>query len=393
MAILSPSFVFGIVVLLYLSSFILFAVLRIVTGISIQRIGYLSLRRLAYTPRDGIRVEIRGLGINLHRPTFAQPTWLSIVVTELAVTVDIEALETQQKQKLKNILELGQDAAEDADDTPHHLAAKGWPKDHEKGAKEGLRKSWNELKKLKERVKRLHRSIGWLRMVDIVATNSSLTILEVGTIQIGSYTVAVDTRRKMVDQGHIFSRKKQQEKQQRPAEWSVTIRSVLLTAEGHESLEILDHAALNIHGLLYKEIDGLHEASIELKLGRLHIPVDDIGTCISCYRNRSKLFSRNRDETDLTSNTLVVDFKKEMGGECDVKTENTANTSDFNDFLGSILRGIKEIQFAVTHIGLAKKIRNVQPGRVPLFFNASIDRKSTRLNSSHSEISRMPSSA
>ncbi|KFZ16499.1 hypothetical protein V501_02180 [Pseudogymnoascus sp. VKM F-4519 (FW-2642)] len=369
MAILSPSFVFGIVVLLYLSSFILFAVLRIATGISIQRIGYLSLRRLAYTPRDGIRVEIRGLGINLHRPTFAQPTWLSIVVTELAVTVDIEALETQNKQKLKNIIELGQDAAEDSDHTPEPQAAKGWSKYHGKGASESQRKSWDELKKLKERVKRLHRSIGWLRMVDIVATNSSITILEVGTIQIGSYTVAVDTRRKMVDQGHIFSRKKQQEKHQRPAEWTVTMRSVLLTAEGNESLEVLDHAALNINGLLYKEIDGLHEASIELKLGRLHIPVDDIETCLSSYRNRSKLFSRNRSETDSASDALVADFKVDTSAECDTNVE---NTSDFNEFLSSILRGIKEIQFAVTHIGLAKKIRNVQPGNGPLFFNASM---------------------
>src|ERR1700685_4188547 len=91
MALLNPSFIFGLVVLLYLSSFILFAILRIVTGISIQRIGYFSLRRLAYTPRDGIKVEIRGLGLNLHRPTFAQPTWLSVVLTELGITVDLKA--------------------------------------------------------------------------------------------------------------------------------------------------------------------------------------------------------------------------------------------------------------------------------------------------------------
>ncbi|KAK8076425.1 mitochondrial protein from FMP27-domain-containing protein [Apiospora phragmitis] len=95
MALLNPTFIFGVIVLLYITSFVLFAVLRIVTGISIQRIGYFSLRRLAYTPKDGIKIEIRGLGLNVHRPTFSQPTWLSIVVSELVVTVDIKELEGQ----------------------------------------------------------------------------------------------------------------------------------------------------------------------------------------------------------------------------------------------------------------------------------------------------------
>src|ERR1700712_3769751 len=96
MALLNPSFIFGVIVLLYLSSFILFAILRILTGISIQRLGYFSLRRIAYTPKDGIKIEIRGLGLNLHRPTFAQPTWLSIVLTELAITVDLQAAEGEK---------------------------------------------------------------------------------------------------------------------------------------------------------------------------------------------------------------------------------------------------------------------------------------------------------
>src|SRR6266496_4053672 len=93
MALLNPTFILAIFVLLYLSSFVLFAIIRIVTGLSIQRIGYFSLRRLAYVPRDGFKIEIRGLGLNVHRPTFAQPTWLSIVVSELAITIDIRELE------------------------------------------------------------------------------------------------------------------------------------------------------------------------------------------------------------------------------------------------------------------------------------------------------------
>lgn len=107
MALLNPTFIFGVIVLLYLSSFILFAVVRILTGISIQRIGYFSLRRLAYTPRDGFKIEIRGLGLNVHRPTFAQPTWLSVVVSELVVTVDIRELDGKK----------GEDSSGESDST------------------------------------------------------------------------------------------------------------------------------------------------------------------------------------------------------------------------------------------------------------------------------------
>ncbi len=50
MALFNPTFVLGVAVLLYLSSFVLFAVVRITTGLSIQRLGYFSLRRVAYVP-------------------------------------------------------------------------------------------------------------------------------------------------------------------------------------------------------------------------------------------------------------------------------------------------------------------------------------------------------
>ena len=60
--------------------------------------------------------------------------------------------------------------------------------------------------------------------------------------RLGVLTMAVDTRRKMVDRGRMFSHVKKAKKDQRPAEWMLTIRSVLFTPEGRESLEVLDHA-------------------------------------------------------------------------------------------------------------------------------------------------------
>jgi hypothetical protein len=278
MALLNPTFIFGVLVLLYLSSFIFFAILRILTGISIQRIGYFSLKRLAYTPKDGTKIEIRGLGLNLHRPTFAQPTWISVVLTELAITIDLKAAD-----KTGDTGEDGNGTAEEAAGRDREDEPKGKPP-RSASVKPQRSKSWEHLTSIKERIKRLHRNINWIRMLDVVAINTSVTVADVGQVQVGSFTLAVDTRRKMVDRARMFSHVKSPIKDQRPAEWMLTVRSVLFTPEGRESLEVLDQATLNVHGLLFKELDGLRDAAISLKLGRIHIPYDDITTCIKRFK-------------------------------------------------------------------------------------------------------------
>jgi hypothetical protein len=365
MALLNPSFIFGLIVLLYLSSFILFAVLRILTGISIQRIGYFSLRRLAYTPKDGIKIEIRGLGLNLHRPTFAQPTWLSIVLTELAITVDLKAAEGDKNGDSDD----ANGTAEGADGPNCEFEPK--QKLLSRKASFGPRrsKSWERLTSIKERIKRLHRNINWIRMVDVVATNSSVTLVDVGQMQVGSFTMAVDTRRKMVDRGRMFSHVKTAKKNQRPAEWMLTMRSVLFTPEGRDSLEVLDHATLNIHGLLYKELDGLRDAAISLKLGRVHVPYDDINTCINRYKGCRKLYGpREPVLEEISVQDLLEELDKPGSRE-----ENLVQTvSDSKEFVSSILRGIKEVQFAVSFVGFTKKISSVQPRGSPLYLNASM---------------------
>lgn len=372
MALLSPTFLFGVVVLLYLTSFVFFAILRILTGISIQRIGYFSLRRLAYTPKDGVRVEIRGFGLNLHRPTFVQPTWVSIVLEELAVIVDLPALDGERKtgkeedhgqQPTADVnVKIEKEGKEPCMQRPTIRRSNTTPK---------RSKSWDTLTKVKERIKKLHRNIRWLRLVDVVATNASITITEVGTIQVGRYTMAVDTRRKTVDRGRMFSHGKADTINQRPAEWKVTIRSVLFTPEGKESMEVLDLATLNVHGLLYQDRDGLRDAAIALKLGRVHVPYDDIQECLKNYKRSRKLQKQTRFNSapDSFSVTNVIE-EIDMPGSREERLMQTV--SDSKEFVGSVLRGIEEVQFAVSYVGLAAKINYVQPSGTPMYLTASM---------------------
>ena len=367
MALLNPTFICGVVVLLYLSSFVLFAVLRILTGISIQRIGYFSLRRLAYTPKDGIKIEIRGLGLNIHRPTFSQPTWLSIVVSGLVVTVDVKSLEGHKAD--------GQEG-EDGEDAQYIQSKKprGPKPPLPRRATVGLARgeTWKQLTKIKEKIKKLHRTIHWLRLVDVVATNTTVDILGVGNLQCGSFTLAVDTRHKMVDRARFFLQSRSNSKvQKQQAEWILTVRSVLFTANGGEASEVLDNAVLNIHGFLYQNLDGLRDTTIALKLGRVHFPYDDVKTCMDRHKRLKQLYSK----TFQTVEAMEVSADKvlqELDGPGSTDQDIMQAVSDSKDFVSSLLRGIKEVQFAVSLVSLTKKVEDVKATGAPLLLNASM---------------------
>ncbi|KAF5678295.1 FMP27-like mitochondrial proteome protein [Fusarium heterosporum] len=370
MALLSPTFVFGCVVLLYLSTFVFLAVFRILTGISIQRIGYFSLRRLAYTPRDGCRIEIRGLGLHVHRPTFAQPTWLSIVLSELVVTLDVNELEGNKPIELDNE---GSDSEPSKDKkTDNKTTTRQQPPLARRATSTVVRsETWKKLTHIKEKIKRLHRNISWLKLVDVVATNSAVNVVDVGNIQVGSFTLAVDTRRKMVDRVRFFARLADRHGKDQQAEWTVSLRSVLFTADGNESMEILDQLFINVHGHLYKSMDGLREAAVAIKMGRMHLPFDDLQTCVNRLKQR-----RAEVRTSGVEEEPIDIFLGKVAQEIDepgTTNEDLMRTvSDSKEFFSSILRGIKEIQFAVSFVGMSKKVQSVKPGSTPIQLNAAM---------------------
>ncbi|KAF2727202.1 hypothetical protein EJ04DRAFT_145178 [Polyplosphaeria fusca] len=370
----TPTFVVGVLLLIYLSTFVLFAFVRVVTGISIQRLGFSGLRRIAFTPKDGVRVDIRGLGLTLHRPTFAQPTWVSVVVTELKVTLDLKALQEKPRKKSRWV-HWGNGAAEKAKSrkaTPDQSADEDEAEDT--GDEEPPRsKTWERLTNAKEKIKRLHRKINWIKLVDLVATTTTLAIVDVGSLQVGNFSMAVDTRRKTVDRSRLFNHHKPKHHTgQRPAEWLFTLRSLLFTPEGKESSELLDHCTLNIHGMLYKELEGLRDASIALKLGRLSIPYDHVKLCVErakkCQEAPLRRHHNNLSQSDI-SFTDVMEELDQPGS----REENIVRTvSDSKEFASSILRGIQEFQFAVSYLGLTKRINTGPKSGPPVYLNTSM---------------------
>lgn len=350
MSLLSPSFLLGSLLLLYLLSFVVFAIIRIATGVSIQRIGYFSLRRIAYTPRDGVRIEIRSLGLGLHRPTFAQPTWVSVRIEELKVTVDVKALKGKNNSGPKTT------QTYDALNSSHGSGTRKSSIRHQEHAPRS--QLWRRLTRVKEQLKSLHQNIHWLCLVDIVAVDTTLVVPDTAILETGAINIAIDTRRQTVDRGRLFQHKKIPAGDQRPAEWILTIRGILFTPMGKEPLEIVDICSLNVHGLLYKEKAGLRDASIALKLGRIHIPYDDMLQCHDRIQRLNRYTTISDMNGDLGEENAMSfeDVVRELDQPGSREESIVQTVSNSKEFVSSILRGIQEIQMAISFVGLSKEI-------------------------------------
>ncbi|PGH10506.1 hypothetical protein AJ79_05434 [Helicocarpus griseus UAMH5409] len=360
MAILSPTAIFVALFLIYLATFILFAIIRIATGVSIQRVGYFSLRRIAYSPREGIEISIRLLGLSFHRPSFAQPTWVTLRLKELAVTVDPRILSNNHDAP-QTPRDADSDVASEKDDVLGAGFQSG------SGQRMTQSKSWKRLTKVKEWIKRLHRRIQWLALADVMASNTSFKVVDAGEVQVGGFSMAVDTRRKTMESGRLFRHKKDPHGDQRPAEWIFNIRNILLAVDGCEPTEILDNLGLNIHGLLHKDLEGLRDVSIAVKAGRLHVPYDDLVKL--AIRVKETLPASKQGAAEPADNGIsFVDIVEELDQPGSREESIVQTVADSREFLSSILRGIQEIQVALSFFRLSQVIHNVQAQR-PLYLN------------------------
>jgi hypothetical protein len=342
MALPTASFVGGVLVLAYLSTFVLFALVRILTGISIQRIGYSGLRRIAYSPRDGVKMYIRGIGLSLHRPTFAHPTCISLHLTEPQVIVDLSALDKSPSTK---------------QNTTTHGASQ-----------------WKQLTDVKNKIKKLHSKIRYLSLIDLVAVSSSLVIKDVGTITVERITLAVDTRPKTVDRSRLFQHDRTKASSLTPAEWKSVVRSILFTPEAKESSEILDGLSLSVHGFLNPHLEGLRDASIALKLGRLDIPYDDLLAAtekVHDIRGSSKHHYRNT--VSMQAPKIAVNDVLEEPQDTGSREEKLMHAvAESRDFISSVLKGIQEFQLAIGFLGLSKRIQSLHTTGQNVYFNMAM---------------------
>ncbi|KAL1965745.1 hypothetical protein VTN77DRAFT_5245 [Rasamsonia byssochlamydoides] len=363
MSFYSPTTVLVGILLLYLSSFIVFAIVRIATGVSIQRIGYFSLRRIAYAPREGVQIDIRGLGLSLHRPSFSQPTWISLRLTELKVTLDPRTLRDSDEKTPRK----GTSPSQTPQPNGSHQDANS--DSTQSSSSKPRSETWKTLTRLKDRIKRLHRQIHWLAMIDVVAVNTTIHFVDAGQIQVGSLSIAVDTRRKMVERGRLFRHKKDQSPELRPAEWMMTVRNILLAVDGREPMELLDNLQLNIHGHMYQDLEGLRDTSVAVRVGRLHIPYDDLMILSQKIRESKKTNPKAEAARETDAKISFADFVQELDRPGSREEVIVQTVADSKEFVSSILRGIEDIQVALSFFRVSRSLPSL-----------SVDQKQMQLN-------------
>jgi len=285
------------------------------------------------------------------------------VITELYVKVDLKAL-GENTGKANGLFEK---AAGGSFSASHSRSAS---RDADEDG-EAHGKLWRKLTDIKEKIKKLHSKIHWIKKVDLVVTSITLDVTGVGTVQVERVLLNVDTRSKTVDRSRLFQHHNTKADGQTPAEWRLLVRSLLLTPEGRDSTEVLDYATISIHGMLSNKLQGLRDASIALKLGRVNVPHDDV-----LHAKKSAELLRGtygQPQGESTSSSVSVVEALETLDDPESKDDRIVQkVSDSRAFVASILRGIQEVQFAAGFFGLSRKLEvKTESGR-DIWFNLAM---------------------
>ena len=352
-----PTFLLGIVVLLYIASFVVFAIIRIVTGISIQRLGYLSLKRISYEPKDGIKIEVRKLGLLFHRPTYAQPSWVSLLIGDSQVTVDVSKGRKGKHEDGGVPDSKGNDATTNSTSLPQDSKPASTPQEPQKPP------FWEDTVKIRKLMRRLRQILRYMKLVDVVFTNATLAVVDVGLIQIDSTTISVDSRRDAADRSRLFDHCKVLKLDQKPLELMFTMKNVLFTPHEKESREILDHCTISAYGVIEEGVDGILDSAVAMKLGRVNVHLDEL---LNCKRKMDNFKGQGRakpKKSKLESLGTLMEEVAVTGS----RTERMAEAvMEWRVLLRTLLEGIKEVQFAIGHLCISKELQSVQPAGKPL---------------------------
>ncbi|EPS44745.1 hypothetical protein H072_1260 [Dactylellina haptotyla CBS 200.50] len=381
---LTLSSLLGVVVIFYLCSFLCFAVLRIITGVSIQRFGYLSIRGIRFSS-GGVDFNIVRAGIILHRPTFSQPTWISFVIRDSTISFNPTAvLDDPQKPDFKTNGHVYHDE-EDSEAEP--VDPKSKPvrstEDLLEFLKEGgddifkrrTKRQVEQTKKLVQRCRKLldlfRKYIGWIRMVDVGFQNTTFEVRNAGKIQIGAVGASIVTRKDTRSRNAFNTcdeTSEEEERERHPFECVIACRSVLLTPEGSGPVLLTDTINLNIGGVLEEKDEALKDVSVDMKVGKLRIPLDEI-LALKNNMEKQRVPQRPlRHKRNFSLGSIMGEMS--MPGS---RTERLVEiVTESKEIFTSIITGLHEVQVTVAILEISKIANDIRPSGKPLIATMSL---------------------
>ncbi|KAF3914758.1 hypothetical protein ABW20_dc0100272 [Dactylellina cionopaga] len=383
---LTLSSLLGVVVIFYLCSFLFFAVLRIITGVSIQRFGYLSIRGIRFA-RGGVEFNIARAGILLHRPTFSQPTWVSFVIRDSTVSFDPKFTTPHEPHKPDTFAN-GKIHEEEESVDPKAKPVRS-TEDLLEFLKDGgddmfkqrTRRQVEETKKLVDRCRKLllllRKYVGWIRMVDVIFNNTTFEVRDAGKIQVGSVGASVITRKDTRAHSAFNPCNDSMEEEEEevgetrgryPFECVVACRSILLTPKGSGPVLLTDTINLNIGGVLEEKDQVLKDVSVDMKVGKLRIPLDEILAFKANMQKQSKPQRPLHHRRNLSLGSIMGEMA--MPGS---RTERLVEiVTESKEIFSSIINGLHEVQVTVAILEVSKIARDIRPSGKPLVATMSL---------------------
>ena len=263
---------------LYILSFLLFAIIRVLTGLSIKRLGYFSLRYISFSPKHGIQVTIDRLGLSLHRNTVARPGWLSLYMNNLEVTVD-------------PMIALHPDFDLFSKPSKH--------REEDKQEEESFEIEEEDGESFKPPKTTFFKLLRWIlvyaRFFDVSSVGTSVTYTGIGSIIAGNLTFKVDLRKKSLTQlkgekliGTLDNY--QFKLDEIPALCRILGQDfyVIDGPDEENNREFLDYVGLDVHGVLGKEDLSVKDLSLAFKLGKPIIHTDKLISILDKIRKVRK---------------------------------------------------------------------------------------------------------
>lgn len=277
------------VVVLYLVTLVLFALLRLFTGISIRRIGYFSLRHIVLTPRQGVEIRIGKLGIAPHRPTVARPGFLTFTVSNLEIEIDPNAtIERDSATPSSGSSQEGSEMSRDGE------AENG---DYDLESDDGL-------SLFPKKFFRLFKLVRWMvltiKVIDFQFYSVSLVFTDILTLILTSINLRLDLRKTKNYNVSNFVGTLDNYKLN-VGEVPINIRlsiSDVYTAESLEdespwhALEELHFEALGVLNMAHMRIKQM---GLQISCGQIHL---DFGHLVEVLNNVKKIRSSKRDSAD-----------------------------------------------------------------------------------------------
>ncbi|KAK9483721.1 golgi-body localization protein domain-containing protein [Lipomyces starkeyi] len=265
--------------LTHLVAFVVFAFIRIFSGISIQRLGYFSLRHISFTLKTGIQVDIRRIELNFHRPSFSRPSWITFTIADSSLYFDSDYDAQSHKTSANSLPQ-----------TPTALPALR--------SQDGVPEQSLEylLTRAASLIYRVHKLLPYLRLIDISIRNSSLITEDLGTIHIRSIALHADVINRNAQLPHFFSTSSEHHDWNRDTDvavsWRFAVKDIFYTHSKTAADQVLDVFQFDLHEIFTKKTLQPKDVSLNVRVGNLTFPYDSFSTMHARMQARKRRLLR-----------------------------------------------------------------------------------------------------